>query len=133
YQTIATNTDKKNYPPTGQLVEVNGKNIHLIVTGNARQGVPTIILIGGLGATSPTWNLVQSQLQKTTRVVAYDRAGYGWSDAQNNSRDGITIAKELHEMLEKAGVPGPYVVVAHSLGGLYGRIFTSMYADEVKE
>ena len=100
YQTLATNSDKKNYPYPGQLVTVNGKHMHLIITGKETPGVPTIILIGGLGATSPTWSLVQKQLQKTRHVVSYDRAGYGWSDPQSEPKDGITIAKELHEMLE---------------------------------
>ncbi|CAN5834506.1 alpha/beta hydrolase [soil metagenome] len=133
YQTIATNADKKNYPYPGKLVKVNGGNMHLIVSGKTTLGLPTVILIGGLGATSPTWSLVQSQLEKTTRIVAYDRAGYGWSDAATDTRDDITIAEELHELLVNAGIAGPYVIVAHSLGGLYGRIFTSMYPGEVKQ
>ena len=133
YQVFETNSDKRNYPYPGYLISVNGNNMHLIIRGKKTPGNPTIILIGGLGATSPTWSLVQPQLQKTLHVVAYDRAGYGWSDSQPSTRDGITIAKELHEMLASAGVSGPYIVVAHSLGGLYGRIFTSLYANEVKK
>lgn len=130
WQEYSLSRDKKNHPYPGQLVTINGRNMHLQVQGKAVTGIPTIVLIGGLGATSPTWTYIQSQLKNSTRVVSFDRPGYGWSDASNQPRDGKTIARELHDMLEKAGIAGPYVIVAHSLGGLYGRIFASEYAAE---
>ncbi len=74
---------------------------------------------------------MQPQVAERTRVVAYDRAGVGWSDRGPEPRDGRQIATELHTALEAAAVGGPYVLVGHSFGGVYVRIFADLYPDEV--
>jgi pimeloyl-ACP methyl ester carboxylesterase len=66
-----------------------------------------------------------------TRVCVYDRAGRGWSDPSGNTQDGEQIAIDLHTLLHRAHVPGPYVLAGHSFGGLYVRIFAARYPTEV--
>jgi pimeloyl-ACP methyl ester carboxylesterase len=66
-----------------------------------------------------------------TRVCVYDRAGRGWSDPSDNTQDGEQIATDLHTLLHRAHVPGPYVLAGHSFGGLYVRIFAARYPNEV--
>jgi pimeloyl-ACP methyl ester carboxylesterase len=128
YQAIATQSDWRSMPPTGQLVAVNGTSLHIQCTG---QGGPTVILETGLGAWSSHWALIQPAVAEHTRVCSYDRAGLGWSDAGPSPRDARQIATELHALLQTAAVPGPYVLAGHSNGGLYARMFASLYPDEV--
>jgi pimeloyl-ACP methyl ester carboxylesterase len=126
YQAIATERDRRLLPAPGQLVDVGGHRLHLQCAG---QGGPTVILETGLGAWSSHWALIQPAVAERTRVCSYDRAGVGWSDAGPEPRDARRIATELHALLEHAGVPGPYVLVGHSNGGLYVRMFASLYPD----
>jgi len=91
-----------------------------------------VIIVSGLGDWSTSWGgVVQPEVAKTTRVCTYDRAGFGWSDASSLPSDAAQFAKELHTLLQKANVPGPYVLVGHSLGGFIVRIFAHDYASEV--
>lgn len=131
YQTIATTSDRRTYPAPGQLVDVGGYKLHIACTGAAHPDSPTVILEAGAGLLSPHWAWVQSTLAATTRVCAYDRAGYGWSEAGPAPRDAHQIATELHTLLEQAGLNGPYVLVGHSIGGLYIRVFAEQYPDAV--
>jgi pimeloyl-ACP methyl ester carboxylesterase len=102
--------------------------MHLDVQGS---GGPTVVLESGLGEMSLDWRIVQPELATFSRVVAYDRAGLGWSEPGPQPRTAGRIADELHAALHNAGVPGPYVLVAHSNGAKDARIFASRYRDEV--
>jgi|SRR5688572_27545900 len=131
YQTMATAMDKRAYPPPGQMVDVGGYQMHLYCTGTNVDGSPTVILENGLGSTSAVWALVQPEVAKKTRVCSYDRAGMGWSESSPEPRDGRHIAQELHTLLQNAKIPGPYVLVGWSIGGLYTRGYAGQYGDEV--
>jgi len=74
---------------------------------------------------------VQPKVAKITRVCTYDRAGMGYSEAGPLPRTAEQFAKELHTLLQRAGIPGPYVLVGHSLGGLMVRVFVHEYAANV--
>ena len=128
YEPIAESADAKAYPPPGQLVDVGGYRLHINCTGT---GSPTVIIEAGLGDWSTGWGLVQSEVAEATRVCTYDRAGWGWSEAGPLPRDATQFAKELHTLLQKANIPGPYVMVGHSLGGFAVRVFVNEYASEV--
>lgn len=80
---------------------------------------------------SANWGWVQPEVAKFTRVCAYDRAGRGWSELGPEPRDAERIAGELHTLLRNAGVPGPYVMVGHSAGGLFVRQYAQRYPNEV--
>jgi pimeloyl-ACP methyl ester carboxylesterase len=129
YEPMAEAADAKTYPPPGELVDVGGHRLHINCVGT---GSPTVVIEAGLGDWSTSWaGYVQPEVAKTTRVCTYDRAGLGWSDANSLPSDAAQFAKELHTLLQNANVPGPYVMVGHSLGGLIVRVFAHDYASEV--
>jgi pimeloyl-ACP methyl ester carboxylesterase len=131
YQAVATAADMRTYPAPGQLVDAGGFRLHLYCLGEQAPGAPTVILENGLGATSATWARVQPEVARSARVCAYDRAGAGWSDPSRAPRDAQAMAGELHSLLQAAGIPGPYVLVGWSFGGLVVRVFAGQYPDEV--
>jgi pimeloyl-ACP methyl ester carboxylesterase len=128
YQAVAAGNDQRAYPPPGQLVEVGGYRLHLYCTG---EGGPTVILEALFPGTVSNWAWIQPEIARGTRVCSYDRAGLGWSDRGPEPRDARHHAQELHTLLANANVPGPYVLVGHSLGGLTVRMFAELYPDEV--
>ena len=128
YQSIATKLAERAYPPPGEMVDVGGYSLHINCVG---QGNPTVVLDSRLGDFSAQWVRVQRQVSDTTRVCAYDRAGMGWSEMGPEPRDAQQITSELHTLLSKAGIEGPYVLVGHSLGGLSMLTYANRYPDEV--
>jgi pimeloyl-ACP methyl ester carboxylesterase len=128
YQALAGARDRRAFPAPGQLLDVGGHRLHLQCAG---QGGPTVVLETGLGAWSSHWALVQPVVAGATRVCAYDRAGLGWSDPGPAPRGAGRIAGELRALLRQAGAPGPYVLVGHSNGGLYVRLYAATYPEEV--
>ena len=128
YETIAGSQDLSSYPPAGRLVDVGGYRMHLDCRG---EGSPTVVMDAGLGGSSLDWSLVQPRLATTTQVCTYDRAGMGWSDPGPLPRTPGHLADELHTLLTNAVVPGPYVLVGHSLAGKNIRMFASAYPDDV--
>jgi len=115
-------------PTPGSMYMVNGHKMHINCTGS---GSPTLVLESGLGSSWQIWCKVQPGLSKTTRVCSYDRAGYGYSDAQPAQRDADHIAVELHSLLLQAQINGPIVLMGHSLGGLFIRDYATRYPRDV--
>ena len=128
YQAIATERAERAYPPPGQMVGVGGHSLHINCVG---RGSPAVVLDAGSGGFSAHWVRVQRAGSGTTRVCSYDRAGMGWSEMGPEPRDAKQISNELHALLEGAGIEGPYVLVGHSYGGLYARIYAARYSEEV--
>jgi pimeloyl-ACP methyl ester carboxylesterase len=134
YQASVSAVDSSSYPPPGSLVDVGGFRLHIRCTGGTSAGnsrSPTVILDAGNGGSSLDWSLVQPGVAAFARVCSYDRAGYGWSDSGPQPRTSGRIVRELHTLLAKAGVPGPYVLVGHSFGGLNMRLYAYTYPHEV--
>jgi pimeloyl-ACP methyl ester carboxylesterase len=130
YEAYAEQRDRAKHPPPGKLVDVGGYRLHLHVMGEDNSA-PTVILDAGMVSFSSNWAWVQPEIAKVARVVAYDRAGLGWSDAGLKPRDAGQSAKELHTALQKAGISRPYIYVGHSYGGLMAQAFAALYRDEV--
>lgn len=107
----------------------DGRTLFLRCTG---RGSPTVLLEPGYGATSQAWYAVQPAVARTTRVCSYDRAGSGFSGAGPEPRDGASIARDLDTALSSARIEGPFIVVGHSAGGLYGRLFAARRAADVQ-
>jgi pimeloyl-ACP methyl ester carboxylesterase len=114
--------------PTGELIDVDGHRLFIECAGS---GAPVVVLQAGLGESSAYWAGIASAISSSTTVCRYDRAGHGRSEAAAGSQDGIAIATDLHTLLERAGMPGPYVLVGHSSGGPYVRVFAARYPDQV--
>jgi alpha/beta hydrolase fold len=128
YQFIATKLDNYAYPAPGKLIDIGICKLHIHETGS---GEPTVILDAGTGCNSLSWALVQPEIAKFTRVCSYDRAGYGWSEESSTDRTSSNIVDELHLLLKNADIPGPYILVGHSFGGLNARLYASRYPKEV--
>ena len=111
----------------GKLVDVGGYRLHIYCEG---EGIPTIIFDSGTGGFSLEWTRVQNVLSRRTRVCSYDRAGYGWSDMGPLPRTSKRITRELHTLLVKADVTGPYILAGHSFGGYTAQLFARNYPEE---
>jgi pimeloyl-ACP methyl ester carboxylesterase len=113
----------------GHLIDVGGRHLYVHCTGS---GSPTVVLVSGLAEASTYWGgWIAPAVAKNTTVCAYDRAGQGWSDPPVSPQDGVAVASDLHALLDRAHIPGPYVLVGHSTGGVYARIFAARYPDQV--
>jgi pimeloyl-ACP methyl ester carboxylesterase len=112
-----------------QKVNVDGHALNLLIGG---QGSPAVILEGGFGAGIASWSTIQKDVAAFTQTVSYDRAGLGQSEAGPKPRSAKQIASELHTALQNAGIKPPYVLVGHSLGGIFVRVFADLYPTEVK-
>lgn len=128
YQFIATKLDEQAYPPQGKMIDVGGYRLHVHSMGS---GGPTVVLDAGMGNIGVDWGMVQPEIAKFSRVVSYDRAGTGWSEKGAGPRTSLKIVQELHALLHKAGIPGPYVIVGHSFGGATAQLFAAIYPEEV--
>jgi pimeloyl-ACP methyl ester carboxylesterase len=128
YQVVATQIDQRTYPPPGEIVDVGTHTLHIKCLG---EGGPTVILEADNLGMSAHWVRVQQQLAQTTRVCAYDRAGMGWSESGTEPRDASQISSELHTLLKGADTEAPYVLVGHSYGGLYARMYAARYPNQV--
>ena len=129
YEQIGRAREAGRLPPRiGKAVDVGGHSLNLYCSG---EGSPTVVLEAGGNEPGYAWSSVQTKLANVTRACWYDRAGVGWSDPPPSPRTSATVTSDLHEILSRAGVPPPYVLVGASIGGEYARIYTSRYPHDV--
>jgi L-ascorbate metabolism protein UlaG (beta-lactamase superfamily)/pimeloyl-ACP methyl ester carboxylesterase len=112
----------------GTLVDVGGRKIHLNCTGS---GSPTVVLESGSASFAIDWVFVQPEVARTARVCSYDRAGAGWSDPSGHAETAEGAVADLHAALSAAGEKPPFVLVAHSIGGLYARAYQLEHPKDV--
>ena len=129
YQTLGTALDAS---PTssmpGRLIDVGGHRLHLNCTGN---GSPTVVVEAGGGMMAAQLGLITHTVAAGTTICVYDRGGRGWSEAANSPQDALAISTDLHTLLHRARVPGPYVMAGHSFGGLYALTYAAHQPDDV--
>jgi len=117
------------YARPARLVRLpDGRRLNLLCAG---KGSPTVLLESGLGDSMLDWRLVQPAIARMTRVCAYDRAGMGFSDAAQSPRTASAVVADLEALLRAADVGAPYVLVGHSLGSFYVRLFADRHPDQV--
>ncbi len=127
YETISRGT-APSVAMRGRLVDVGPYRLHLECTGS---GGPTVVLEPGAGNSAASMGLISPAVARYSRVCVYDRAGRGWSDPAASPPDGAQVATDLHKLLVRAHVPGPYVLAGHSFGGLYIRTYAANYPEDV--
>jgi pimeloyl-ACP methyl ester carboxylesterase len=108
--------------------EVNGRELYLDCSG---EGEPTIVLEVGEGRLLSDLDVLRAANESQRRVCSYDRANKGRSGAAPTPRSGEQLVTDLHGLLESADVPGPYVLVGHSAGGLVVQAYAATYPDDV--
>src|SRR5437867_3065151 len=128
YQFILARRDARTYMPPGMMLDVGGRRLHVVCSGNGR---PTVLFESGIAASSLSWTRVLRDVAAFTRACAYDRAGLGWSEP---SRRPITLAQmigELQVVLTNAANSGPYVLVGHSFGAFLVCAYASQRPNDV--
>jgi pimeloyl-ACP methyl ester carboxylesterase len=128
YQAVGAIRDRRRFSAPGALGPVGSHRLHYRCEGT---GTPAVVLEAGIAASSLTWSRVQPVIAKSTRVCSYDRAGLAWSEGTSTARTMATLVSELRRLLQHAGVAPPYVLVAHSFGGLIIRAFARAHPDEI--
>jgi len=117
------------YAAPARLVDIgHGRKINMLCVGH---GSPTVIFDAGLGDQIRAWATVQPAIAKITRACSYDRAGLGFSSPSNREGTSDNAVEDLHHLLVAAAVKPPYVLVGHSLGGMYVRLYADKYLSEV--
>jgi pimeloyl-ACP methyl ester carboxylesterase len=128
YQALGAAADRRRYPPPGCLIDIGGRSLHLVDSGGSG---PAVIFESGISATCLSWARVREQVQGFARACSYDRAGLGWSDRARSELSTAALVDGLHTLLEAALIPGPYLLVGHSFGGMLVQAFAAKYPGEV--
>jgi pimeloyl-ACP methyl ester carboxylesterase len=131
YQKLGEWNDRRRHMRSGRLVPMAAGALYLCEMGTERDPGPTALFESGIGATSQNWLKVQREVAMQMRAISYDRAGLGWSTATVSNATPQALARELRVLLDAAGIPGPYLVVGHSYGGLVARRFAADYRELV--
>ena len=131
FHRISLEKEQASLTPMGKTVLVNGHKINVYVEGD---GPETIVFLSGAGIASPILdfkNLTDS-LSKNYKIVVVERAGYGYSEDSNQSRDVMEVLSETRQALSQANITGPFIILSHSMASLESLAWQEKYPDEVK-
>ena len=131
FHRISLEKEQAYLTPMGKTVLVNGHKINVYVEGD---GPERIVVLSGAGIASPILdfkNLTDS-LSKKYKVVVVERAGYGFSEDSDQSRDVMTVLSETRQALSQANISGPFIILSHSMASLESLAWQEKYPDEVK-
>ena len=131
FHRISLEKEQASLTPVGQQVLVNGHQMNVYVEGD---GPETIVFLSGAGIASPILDFkdVSDSLSKKYKVVIVERAGYGYSDDSNHSRDVMEVLSETRQALSQANITGPFIILSHSMASLESLAWQEKYPDEVK-
>ena len=131
FHRISLEKEQASLTPIGQQVLVNGHQINVYVEGD---GPETIVVLSGAGIAAPILDFkeVSESLSKQYKVVIVERAGYGYSDDSNHSRDVMEVLSETRQALSQANITGPFIILSHSMASLESLAWQEKYPDEVK-
>lgn len=121
---------KENIKEIGQMIKIQDRSIHTVVSGEENADY-TVIFDAGLSCCSLDWYYIQPQVSKFARVVSFDRAGYGWSSVSDKPYTSEDVVNDLSHILKELRIEPPYILVGHSFGGLNMRLFASKYSEKV--
>ena len=131
FHRISLEKEQASLTPIGQQVLVNGHQINVYVEGDDPE---TIVVLSGAGIASPILDFkeLSESLSKRYKVVIVERAGYGYSDDSNHSRDVMEVLSETRQALSQANITGPFIILSHSMASLESLAWQEKYPDEVK-
>ena len=131
FHRISLEKEQASLTPMGQQVLIDGHQMNVYVEGS---GPETIVVLSGAGIASPILDFkeVSESLSKRYKVVIVERAGYGYSDDSNHSRDVMEVLSETRQALSQANVKGPFIILSHSMASLESLAWQEKYPDEVK-
>ena len=121
-------SDDEPFRPPGRFVNIGFQTMYIDCVGNKS---PTILIDVGIAGSSASWYKIAQTLSNNVRTCLYDRAGYGWSDPGRGERTTATIVHELNLLINKAEIPGPFVLVGHSFGGFTARYLAARFPKNV--
>ena len=127
YEQLGRRQDRRRLPEIGRSVDIGGRALNIFCSGT---GAPVVVFEAASG-TGLEWEPVQTEVAKFTEACWYDRAGMGWSEPGPFPRTAEAIAKDLHELLKRAGVAPPFVLAGFSFGGLPVREYNALYRNDV--
>ena len=128
YQQAGRARDARRFPPLGRRIDIGGASLHLYSIG---EGIPPVVFEAGIAATSLSWQLVQPEIAKITQTASYDRAGLGWSGARLQPGTVWDVADELRTVMDRADIPKPRILVAHSYGALVAIAYAVRHPSEI--
>lgn len=131
YETVSYQSIQKNYPPNGKMMKINGGKLHVNVQGTLSDNQYPVVIETGTGNWSYDWVEVQQELSKYTQVLTYDRAGNGWSEPSSRQITVQTVLEDLKAVIDQADLKKPVILMGHSTGGLYTRLFADKYPEYV--
>ena len=131
FHRISLEKEQASLTPVGQQVLVNGHQMNVYVEGD---GPETIVILSGAGIASPILDFknVSDSLSKKYKIVVVERAGYGYSEDSNQSRDVMEVLSETRQALSQANITGPFIILSHSMASLESLAWQEKYPDEVK-
>ena len=131
FHQFSLRNESKLLTPIGKQVTVNGHRMNVSVKG---EGSETIVFLSGAGIASPILDFknLSDSLSKKYKVVVVERAGYGFSQDSDRSRDVMEVLSETRQALAQAHVSGPYVIISHSMASLESLAWQEKYPNEVK-
>ena len=131
FHQFSLRNESKLLTPIGKQVTVNGHRMNISVKG---EGSQTIVFLSGAGIASPILDFknLSDSLSKKYKVVVVERAGYGFSEDSDRSRDVMEVLSETRQALAQAHVSGPYVIISHSMASLESLAWQEKYPNEVK-
>ena len=131
FHCICLEKEKASITPMGQQVLVNEHQMNIYVEGT---GPETIVVLSGAGIASPILDFknVSESLSKRYKIVIVERAGYGYSDDSNHSRDVMEVLSETRLAISHANITGPFIILSHSMASLESLAWQEKYPDEVK-
>lgn len=131
FHQFSLRNESKLLTPIGKEVTVNGHQMNVYIKG---EGSETIVFLSGAGIASPILDFknLSDSLSKKYKVVVVERAGYGFSQDSDRSRDVMEVLSETRQALSQAHVSGPYVIISHSMASLESLAWQEKYPNEVK-
>ena len=131
FHRISLEKEQASLTPMGKTVLVNGHQMNVYVQG---EGSETIVFLSGTGIASPILDFenVSDSLSKKYKIVVVERAGYGYSEDSNQSRDVMEVLSETRQALSQANITGPFIILSHSMASLESLAWQEKYPDEVK-